>query len=377
MIAWDWKYRIFFDKEIHRELNQKKSALTVSELEIFNDELRFYLSFYSFGILFDLIVENPLKAEEYIETALNNRDKIIKTPSVLVRYYSEKLNGLDVTTLLKKKLFWLLRCSSDGPEILPEFWKYIGSLFGSDYDDIILQFTRSDYYGRRVRLPMQKIIKSECKELFDEIYGKLINDKALSDMYGISMIRDYSVRIIEGIGYGEWWDHEISSSGIDELILYTNDRRVKGDDYLYTIIHETYPGHGHFYASVRNDKLLFDHGAMMLIEGWATFCEWNTYPSKYIDAIKHNALATLYNSYFKDSNAIADTIRTENCNRHVPQKVYIKKIINQTQYIGFVECYYLGALWIEHAVKEGRYTPKSFLEMLRDRNKGEFFRLWK
>ena len=46
MIAWDWKYRIFFDKEIRRELDQKKSALTVSELEIFNDELRFYLSFY-------------------------------------------------------------------------------------------------------------------------------------------------------------------------------------------------------------------------------------------------------------------------------------------------------------------------------------------
>ena len=78
MIAWDWKYRIFFDKEIRRELDQKKSALTVSELEIFNDELRFYLSFYSFGILFDLIAENPLKVEEYTETALNNRDKIIK-----------------------------------------------------------------------------------------------------------------------------------------------------------------------------------------------------------------------------------------------------------------------------------------------------------
>ena len=109
MIAWDWKYRIFFDKEIRRELDQKKSALTVSELEIFNDELRFYLSFYSFGILFDLIAENPLKAEEYTETALNNRDKIIKTPSVLVRYYSKKLNGLDVTPLLKEKLHWLLQ----------------------------------------------------------------------------------------------------------------------------------------------------------------------------------------------------------------------------------------------------------------------------
>lgn len=92
MIAWDWKYRIFLTRKF-AELDQKKSALTVSELEIFNDELRFYLSFYSFGILFDLIAENPLKAEEYTETALNNSDKIIKTPSVLVRYYSK--NSMD------------------------------------------------------------------------------------------------------------------------------------------------------------------------------------------------------------------------------------------------------------------------------------------
>ena len=74
---------------------------------------------------------------------------------------------------------------------------------------------------------------------------------------------------------------------------------------------------------------------------------------------------------------MADTIRAENRNRHIPQKLYIKKIINQKQFIGFVEFYYLGALWIEHAVKMGRYTPKSFLAMLRDSNKGEFFRLWK
>ena len=163
MIAWDWKYRIFFDKEIRRELDQKKSALTVSELEIFNDELRFYLSFYSFGILFDLIAENPLKVEEYTETALNNRDKIIKTPSMLVRYYSKKLNGLDVTPLLKEKLHWLLQYSSGGPEILPEFWKYIESLFGRDYDNIISQFTRSDYYGGAYAFLGRRLLRANVR----------------------------------------------------------------------------------------------------------------------------------------------------------------------------------------------------------------------
>lgn len=375
MIAWDWKYRIFFDDCIRHEMDSKKIVLTSDELEIFEIGLRFYQSFYSFGILFDLIVENPKIAEVYVKKALNNQDKIIKTPDILFRYYLKKIDSINITTSIKDKLIALLKVSLSGKEILSEFWKYVNDIFGDCFGEIVSNFKDSNY-SSRMRVPRQRIIRRDCRELFYSIYKNLVNDERLIAKYGTSNIQDYTVKITEGVGYGEWWDHEISLSGKDELILFTNDSKVKADDYLYTIIHETYPGHGHFYASVRNKNLFFDQGAMMLVEGWATFCEWNTYPSKYIDATRHNALATLYNSYFKDVNEIADIIRAENRRRHIPQKVFIKKIINQTQYIGFIESYYLGALWIENIVRAGKYTSRSLLTMLQGKNKGEFFRLW-
>ena len=112
----------------------------------------------------------------------------------------------------------------------------------------------------------------------------------MNTKFGCSAIQDFGTQIIDGNGYGEWWDREISDTGRDELVLYTNDNQVKCDDYKYTIIHETYPGHGHFYNYVRVQNDCMDHGAMSLVEGWATYCEWNTYPSKCVNVIKHNAL---------------------------------------------------------------------------------------
>ena len=55
----------------------------------------------------------------------------------------------------------------------------------------------------------------------------------MQEKFGVSAIRKFDIQIIDGNGYGVWWDREISDSGEDELVLYTNDNKAKSEDYKY------------------------------------------------------------------------------------------------------------------------------------------------
>ena len=89
MNIWDWKFRIFFDDKIKKQLEAWLKTLTPDEFKIYNEIQAFYCSFFSFGILWDLIVEDNSKADEYIEKAVQNKMLIIKTPNRLLRYYKK------------------------------------------------------------------------------------------------------------------------------------------------------------------------------------------------------------------------------------------------------------------------------------------------
>ena len=90
MNVWDWKFRIFFDDSIKEKLCQWEKKLTPAEAKVYDDIQHFYLSFYSFGVLWDLINEAPDKASEYIRKADENKSLIIKTPEVLVHIIAKK-----------------------------------------------------------------------------------------------------------------------------------------------------------------------------------------------------------------------------------------------------------------------------------------------
>ena len=79
MNIWDWKYRIFFDDGIKEKLNDWLNSLAPNEVDIYNEIQSFYCSFFSFGILWDLIIEDNSKADQYIDKALKSKALIIKT----------------------------------------------------------------------------------------------------------------------------------------------------------------------------------------------------------------------------------------------------------------------------------------------------------
>ncbi len=376
MNVWDWKYRIFFDDEIKVKLNNWQSNLSEEEKAVYDDIADFYGSFYSFGLLFDMMLESPDKTEEYLTKALNNQNLIIKTPDVLERYYRRKIKKKIEIKNHQEKLFFLLELSLHADDILPRYQSFLKTLFGDSFESILSSVYSQDDPNNLHQLPSQKKIHGECRELFDSIYAALTKDDFLLNRFGKSAIGDFRTQIYDGNGYGEWWDKDISESGEDELVLYTNDNKVKYDDYRYTIIHEAYPGHGHFYNSVRKQNACFDQGAMELVEGWATYCEWNTYPSKYVEVIRHNALVLLHRSFNENINSIANEVVERNRKKRVPVRKYISSLIYRTQYIGYIESYYLGALWIEQYIAKNDISPYDFLRFLSSNNKGEFFRLW-
>ena len=376
MKIWDWHYRVYFNESLRNEVLQWSGKLTAEEQRIMQDTLAFYTSFYSFGILFDLIEEDPVNCSELLTIAEARLDEIISLPSLLVEHYREKIALLPITESEKQRLLALLAIAQNGREIRDQYWSYIRNLLGSSYEKILRAFS-DDCYASYKPVPAQSKIKTDFMHRYSQINKRLTEDPDLLASYGNFAIQNINIRIEEGIGYGEWWDHELTGGDHDELILYKSDCSVNDMDYLYTIIHEVYPGHGHFYNLTRDTHYPLDHGAMMLVEGWATFCEMNTLPSEYISAIRHNYLVLLHNSYFCGHNELAEIIWENKRRQNVPFRHAFQSLVYVTQYVGYLQSYYLGALWLELAIGTNKYpTPKEFLHSIRGRNKGDFFRLW-
>ena len=374
MNCWDWKYRIFFENEIYTQAVNWSSQLLPDERRIYERIIEFYRSFYSFGILLDLCRETPAMTGQYCSLAMANPDALIVTPHALIPYFKRIVKN-DIPEEYQETLLYLLMLSTTGKDIKNYYWGHIKELFGSSFEEMVKCFdtdSNKDYLS----IPRQKKNKGNPDELYAKYYKELSEDKRLIKQYGKSRITTYDKCIIDGNGYGEWWDRSISDTEQDKLVLYTNNGIVKGNDFFYTILHETYPGHGHFYNAVRNPSTHMDQGASILIEGWATYCEWNTYPSTYIQSIRHNAMVCLYRSFRYDINTIATEYYKQKIKQGKKVSQFAPTVVYHTQYIGFIEAYYLGALWIEKAIHQKYHTPKAFLEMLSGHNKGEFFSIW-
>lgn len=375
MAVWDWHYRVFFDSALRRRIDGQILQLPDSEAEICSETMAFYANFFSFGMLIDQIVESPELVDALITKARAHQAQMLCTPQLLLEYYCKKTSALALSSKQRTELLTLLRLSETGQEIRCHYWNHINHLFGNVFLNITKELDR-DCYSEYKRIPKQKRLIGNYKELFNTCYYRLVRNPTLTQWYGTCNIGNFHVDVQEGMAYGEWWDRDLTEDAADRLILFTHDSAVKQEDYYYTIIHETFPGHGHFYNSVRSDFSL-DHGANLLIEGWATFCEWHTIPSFYIESVRHNGISLLHNSHHRTSNELAEFLWHEKKKQHIPFEKAVQSIVYATQYIGYSESYYLGALWLEEMLlHKKKYSPKQFLKMLRACNKGDYFRLW-
>lgn len=369
---WDWHYRIYFDPEIRKGLDKFVQRLTDNEKKIYEQIMNFFLSFYSISQLLDALEQNPEMEKEIKETAFNTLNNVVYTPisireSVEVRIDFAVKQGCDWVKEIYKHSCNVSYC--------PDCLRYYRILFGPWIESIM------KIVGKGIMVKEMPhgdtIQQGSIGELAASKIDGLCGRKDLNAKYGLPILEGYKVVSLQGAGYAEWWDSQLLDGQEDNLILYENKDSLFQNDLLYTLLHEVYPGHGQFYRTVAHaGEGVFDHGAMALIEGWATFVEWNAIPSKYTECVRHNACALLNAAFHCYGDELSNIIFDQNKIIGLSEDESLRTVIRLTQYFGFREVYYLGALWFEDYFDKNKINPAEFLKFLSNVNAGDFFTLW-
>lgn len=373
ILTWDWKYRIFFDEKLKLIIENFIACLKGEERDRYIKIKNYYLGFYSISILIDAINSDPSRAPEIIKRALDCKNQLIQTPFLLLPLLSEEIIALPINEEGKAQLNWLLKYSADQGSPI----NYVDAcdlIFGDWFPAMRDEISKIDKLSKIDH--GEKLTVENLTQLYTEFYKELVNNPLLKNKYGDCSIGLYDTSIEDGVGFAEWWDRELIDSTKDLLVLFTNPDSLNTNDLFYTIIHEMYPGHGHFYNNVTHTHHLVDHGAMSIIEGWATFVEWNSIESEYAKNCRNNAL------YFLKENAVSDMNEraAKNYQRKITQGYSEEEALRTTryatQYIGFMEAYYYGAIWIELFLEKNNMLPRDFIAFLSNKNVGEFFATW-
>lgn len=360
--VWDWKYKVFFDKNLYNELINYSLNLTNDEKEIFLNQLSFYKSFYTINILIDMIKETPANTNEYITIAKNNLSYCNKTKIILKDKICDRINGLNIGKNEKDDLRLILRYSLNS-NLNVNYYDYLKISFNeSDLNNIINLIKVSYYKTKKFDLD-NKYLNSSDKNIILSFYEKSIKDihnsKSLTDRFGIPSNDCYDILVENKSGHGEWWDKDLYDKYKNDTLIICQNSSNTTDDYFYTFIHEIYPGHRHFFKSVKNTNTCIDTGALLLIEGFATYTEINSIHSNYSNNLRHN----YSNFILKILENKLDELSLDN--------IYISN-----QYVGYRESYYFGAFAIEYFINQKYIKELDFLNDLKKRNKGDFFKLW-
>ena len=376
LLVWDWKFRCYFESEVADSVLEFMSNLYENEQRVYSKLLNYYTSHFSFQQLLDAIDNNTAKEREYIDKAHNNIFQMYTMPKILFKYYKNKI--LDSNYVFKNELLTLLRKSVSiqnrdnfAPNVLvPTF----GIHFVSSLRDYVKKTTGLP----KTRNITQKIPVPELRTYCLEKLKENENNSRLIRKYGKFHNSGYSIKFTKDIDhYGEYWHKQLTNDNQDMLILAVNKSSICQRNLNGTLIHEVYPGHSHFYDRVIHREHAFDHGAMAVIEGWATFCEYETNNKSglsfnYKLLVKH-LLRLDKPKYFEEScSKIYEIMLAETGSKSIA----LSSLISATQYRGYLESYYIGALWLLTYFKKTGKTPSYFLNKLAKRNVGEYFNIY-
>lgn len=348
--TWDWRYKVYFSNKIENEVEEYYCRLNKKLQGVYEGLLEFYKSFYTFGILLDSIkICDKNNIETIIDYAVKNKRDITYTPEILYKKYLSEINKLIIDNNYKEVLKDLLSESLNGKIIYDNYKSILPLIFDNIYEDVkriilsegemIINF---DHGSSIDDDPNQVLFQ------FNEIFKFLKKNNSLISKFGKLCISEFDKEVKVGTGYAEWWDESLTGEK-NKLILFSNHDSLYFSDLKYTIIHEVYPGHGHFYSSIKNSKnSRLDHGFLEIIEGWATYAEWNSIESTYIQSIRKNALNLIKNSIQEDFKNYLKITYNNNKKKCLSEENNINSIINLSQYIGFTESYYWGAVMFEY-----------------------------
>ena len=356
---WEWKNKIFFDKCLYEKVREYESLLKEEEKKIFCKQIEFYNSFYTFNNLI-IMIENDLNSTSlYLEIATKKIECCSYTDGKLENYFNEKIKNLPIESKYQETLKYILNYSLKS-NLKISYLDYLKISFKEKDLENIIDYIKS-IYNNTNKLEYHPIYpeKLDIKKFFTEQMELLKNNRNLQQEYGLYNDDSFDIIIKDDEGYGEWWDKDLYQDYKNDTLVLFNNENSSIDDFIYTFIHEVYPGHRHFFKNIKKQELCIDTSSILIIEGYATFVELNTVDSIYANNLRHRYAKIILSILNNETEALS-----------------FNSLFNVNQNIGFVESYYFGAFMIEYFIRNKFKSAKEFLAFISKNNLGEFFKLW-
>jgi hypothetical protein len=364
---WDWRYRVGFDAAISARVHDVATLLgTRAERRQLLSQLDAFKQVVSLSALIDAVHECPQRSAELLHAS--QPERLLHVPSQLGDRFKRRIAGLSgCSESARNELRGLLAAAIQRTFINPcaplaeaGFGRHAGALM-----------------SMRADAPPQPIVGAcvaPSTHGLDSCVAGLRDSWSASPLSTGLPIPEFTVDLQNQRGFAEYWPAELSSTGSNVMIVFDLHGQGGEEALQATIAHELL-GHATFYEFERaHPAAVFDHGALGLIEGWATWCEWHAVPSSFTARSRAAAIHAL--GWLLEPDA---TLACSSITRHIEGLGYPKATAEDAveyffQYPLFAASYTLGALWFEQRLADS--TPIEFFAQIQGSPWGDFFDAW-
>lgn len=359
---WDWRLRVglegSFDSEIATSIDRLAHDGWQAEAEILRDIAGAHRR--------QVVLMPTIEAiEQGGGTSLQlrpdlNTDNLVGLPAELSEVVKSRLHG--IRSQVSREVFDRLRDLIDAASSIrwePGHMEILEIVFGEVFPELTSHL--SNGVGDTQPDPPSQLDRDVLSEFIASYSSELRQNAAWE-------IPAFDLKITDDEGFAEYWPRESVDSERDLLAVsgLLEDARDAGT-LKATLAHEL-AGHGAFYEFVRDLRPpFFDHGALGLVEGWATSEEWR------LTGRGQGGRSTVPLLAAREENL------RELCEEAVSRAGYsMKRVTNAmlswAQYPAFQASYAYGAAWFELARRNS--PDEAVLSSLTNRPLGDFFREW-
>ena len=351
--VWDWHYRVGFDNKLAQAIREEFAKICNNndrDKEI--QELTQYQSIISLDCLISHVLKSPSRAEAFLETSKSKQ--LLFLPEHLASGLNIALTRCNkLNDTIKKGLEELIHTA-----VKQEFFNIASTLVESALGKDFLQQasehleqTQVDFdsyhYGATDLHPTET---NRLLEYFQEAiinYGKSLfpPELKINPVFQTQASQDLAC-------FAEYWPDLITGE-TNTLLLSNGLQSESQQDIIGTFVHEI-GGHACFYELASKDNCrLIDHGAMCLIEGWATWTEWHSpfANSLYKNKLRSNALFSIKISSETDASKAEGKLRAIYSSKPNQSAMLHQSLTNFYQYPGLSLSYHAGAAWYEMKLK--------------------------
>jgi hypothetical protein len=364
--TWDWRWRAPFDEAVDAQV---RSGI---------DQLQ-QLGYLPHAQLLAALREHAHDVASIggLLASLEEEDDPLRREAILTKASALELNG--VPAFLAEGAFRRIEARGTSPhevEVLQSVlsralrssWKdpHSGALeivFGDDLAHVV-------GFGQRLRRKVgeargfgRRVDPSEVPRLVEEFLG------ARPELSG--RLAAFDTSVAPGQGFGAYWPKELRGRSRDELAIDANPDSLRSLVLQETLAHEL-GGHGVFYELIRRTTPPFvDHGALALIEGWATFAEWCLPGMPGPDETRLRFLDVIGAEPEDLRSAIPSIVRAQGYSTSQAETA----LFNWTQLPAYQLSYLLGGLWF--AVQADTFEKGlEFLRRIMAQPVGDFLTLY-